>query len=272
MTVQFLINETTTILKSEDLIDLKIINHDKIVHPAAPWVLAIPCVIMLIAIQLTKRDNVPAMKVCILSMLLCLNFQLFVSLVELYKGVSNIDNAEGWMLLTGTLTFCVSVRFTQAFEETIRRIMGIQGYLWFYFISFLYLWGLFSQHYMPWFQCLNSLIIVPQIIYNAYYGIKPITSPYFYVMLLVSQLYILYVRGLPHNTVKLSPNYLVCTTIIWLIGMQLMVVFLQHKYGSRFFIPKRFLPNYYNYYVDITNELNSKLLENDCAICLFSLA
>jgi hypothetical protein len=36
-------------------------------------------------------------------------------LIELDKAIENIDNSEGWMLFTGIVTFCCSMRFTQSF-------------------------------------------------------------------------------------------------------------------------------------------------------------
>jgi hypothetical protein len=41
---------------------------------------------------------------------------------------------------------------------------------------------------------------------------------------------------------------------------------LQFKLGSRFFVPKRFLPNYYNYRRKI--KLDEMNREDECAICL----
>jgi hypothetical protein len=62
------------------------------------------------------KAAIPAIKISIMSLLLTLNFMLFVALHELYMGIANIDNGEGWMLLTGIVTFCCSMRFTQSFE------------------------------------------------------------------------------------------------------------------------------------------------------------
>jgi hypothetical protein len=51
-----------------------------------------------------------------------------------------------------------------------------------------------------------------------------------------------------------------------------MVVVLQNRYGSRFFVPKRYIPNSYNYYIDVeANDLNVELLGEDCPICLLPL-
>jgi hypothetical protein len=41
---------------------------------------------------------------------------------------------------------------------------------------------------------------------------------------------------------------------------------LQYRLGSRFFVPKRFLPNYYNYKQKV--RLSERNREADCSICL----
>ncbi len=49
----------------------------------------------------------------------------------------------------------------------------------------------------------------------------------------------------------------------------MVLIALQHRLGSRFFVPKRFLPNYYDYRIKIT--ANEETRELDCSICLQSL-
>lgn len=46
----------------------------------------------------------------------------------------------------------------------------------------------------------------------------------------------------------------------------MLILFLQHKCGSRFFIPKNFQPDYYNYNFKIKSSNDNKDLE--CSICL----
>lgn len=176
------------------------------------------------------------------------------------------------MLLTGAITFGCSMRFTQSFEETIRRITGIQGYIWFYFVSFLYLWCLFNYSLRTWFQLVNSLVLLPQIIHSAWRGVKPVTNLSYISVLLINQLYVLYYRGVPHNAMRISPNYMVCAGVCWILAAQLIFIILQNRYGSRFFILKRCIPNYHEYYMEVDmTELNVKLLGEDCPICLFPL-
>jgi hypothetical protein len=70
---------------------------------------------MFVGVHFTTKAGIPAIKISSLSLLLTLNFMLFVALIELDKAIENIDNSEGWMLFTGIVTFCCSMRFTQSF-------------------------------------------------------------------------------------------------------------------------------------------------------------
>lgn len=47
------------------------------------------------------------------------------------------------------------------------------------------------------------------------------------------------------------------------------LLYLQSRLGSRFFVPKRFLPNYFNYKLKIKLDEENKELE--CSICLQNL-
>jgi hypothetical protein len=49
---------------------------------------------MLLGVHFTIKAAIPAIKISILSLLITLNFMLFVALIELNKGIANIDNAE----------------------------------------------------------------------------------------------------------------------------------------------------------------------------------
>lgn len=270
--LSFVLNETHAQLNASSIFEIEIEKHERVYHSAAPWVLLIPSLLMLLALRFAVRALIPPMKISVLSLLFNLNFLLFVALLELYNGLDNIENSEGWMLFSGALTFCCSMYFTRDFEETIRRIATVRGYLWFYFVSFLYLWCLFNYHFKAWFQLLNSLVLLPQIVHNAWNGLKPVSSLSFFSVLLVNQLYMFYYRGVAHNIMRTSPDLRICAGICWLLALQLIVVVLQSRYGSRFFLPKRCLPQSHDYYLELDrSRLNTQLLGEDCAICLFPL-
>jgi hypothetical protein len=154
-------------------------------------------------------------------------------------------------MITGTLTFMVSVKFTQGFEEPARRLVGMQGYIGFCTITLVYLWTFFVFYWQGWFQIVNSLILLPQIIHNAYQGIKPGFNMGYYTVILSNQLYMLYYRGIPHNTTGISPSFGICMGILLSILFQLLILALQDKFGSRFFIPKCLIPNHYDYYMEV---------------------
>lgn len=89
---------------------------------------------------------------------------------------------------------------------------------------------------------------------------------------MLSQSYMLYYKGSPDNVMSLSPNYYVCIGIIISIILQMAFLFVQHKCGARFFIPKRCIPGYYNYIEVVEFDLTTRLMSEDCTICLLPLS
>ena len=112
--------------------------------------------------------EISPMKISLLTLFINLIFLLFISLIELYYGVMDINNPQGWLIFTGVITFSTVIRFVQCFEPVIRRINGIKGYLQFYALIFVYIWCLFSYGTTRWFMIINSFFFIPQIIHNAY--------------------------------------------------------------------------------------------------------
>ncbi len=88
---------------------------------------------------------------------------------------------------------------------------------------------------------------MPQIIHNVYKGIKPGFYFSYLFVVIINQIYIIYFRGCPSNIFMYSPNYYVCIGILISIIIQLIILYLQHLFGSRFFIPRRFIPGFFNY-------------------------
>ena len=54
-----------------------------------------------------------------------------------------------------------------------------------------------------------------------------------------------------------------------LFAMQVILLFLQSYLGSRFFVPKRFQPNYFDYKLRLLRDESTK--ERECSICLQNL-
>lgn len=62
------------------------------------------------------------------------------------------------------------------------------------------------------------------------------------------------------------PNIPLVIVLLAIFGLEMVLLALQNRLGSRFFVPKRFLPNYYNYKQKV--KMEGDLLEYECTICL----
>lgn len=94
---------------------------------------------------------------------------------------------------------------------------------------------------------------IPQIALNAFQGTRQPFLPSYAAGITLTRLFIpLYVFGCPENflTDLLGADIVSFSTCIFLVlwlGFQLVVLELQSRIGSRFFVPKRFLPVTYDY-------------------------
>ena len=57
--------------------------------------------------------------------------------------------------------------------------------------------------------------------------------------------------------------------LVSLYALELVLLYLQYKLGSRFFVPKRFQPNYFNYKRKL--KLTEENRDAECSICLMNL-
>ena len=79
-------------------------------------------------------------------------------------------------------------------------------------------------------------------------GNNPGFNPFYIFAFIGSRLLIpIYERLCPENRFNLSPNTAVVVVLISLFALQVLLLYLQSRLGSRFFVPKRFQPNYFNY-------------------------
>ena len=115
---------------------------------------------------------------------------------------------------------------------------------------------------------------IPQIVANAYNETRnALDHIYVYGMSASRLLLPFYFYGCPKNiTVPPDHHFLVCLTT-W-VAFQVLVLVLQDRWGPRFFVPARFLPEKYNYHRTIhfpqfaerDPETGSEVL--DCVICM----
>ena len=79
----------------------------------------------------------------------------------------------------------------------------------------------------------------------------------------------LYYRGCPANIYVIEPSSTFCAIWASLFLIQMFILYLQHKLGPRFFIPRCCIPGYYNY--SFKYKINEAEDVPDCPICLQAL-
>lgn len=143
-------------------------------------------------------------------------------------------------------------------------------YIQFYLGLFLYLTLTYFFAYDWWMILLRNLLLLPQIVHNVRLGQKPHFNVYYLFGYIGSRLLVpLYERACPENRFKLSPNPTLFLILLSVFLLEVILIGLQNRLGSRFFVPKRFLPNYYDYRLKIKG--SDSIAKEDCAICLQGL-
>lgn len=158
---------------------------------------------------------------------------------------------------------------TYVTQEQIRR-----GILCFYFklysmiAVFLFLFANFILN--NFFLILMSFYLVPQIVHNAIRGGRiDFNKAYMFLMVAVRAAIPLYFKGYAGNFLELRPSYWFCVIYVGLIAAQILVIYFQSVRGSKFFIPKRYLPQQYNYLCDLPEDIEAGLESNDdCVVCM----
>eukprot|EP01117_Protostelium_nocturnum_P001839 TRINITY_DN1230_c0_g1_i5.p2 TRINITY_DN1230_c0_g1~~TRINITY_DN1230_c0_g1_i5.p2 ORF type:complete len:593 (+),score=179.91 TRINITY_DN1230_c0_g1_i5:213-1781(+) len=119
---------------------------------------------------------------------------------------------------------------------------------------------------LPIFLLLLFSFFVPQIWTNVQLGSnKALQTKYIIGMALTRFLLPAYLLGCPNNFVRTETKpWLVIITGIWL-AIQVTVLLLQDRYGSRFFIPGTMLPEKYNYRRPLTVVSEEG---RECVICM----
>lgn len=201
-----------------------------------------------------------------------------------------------WIALLKLILFCIlemrivisiyQSRYSQELAQEgmagLRRRLATL-HLRFYGVFFLMLFLFFINQSSPlvivflFYSCW-----IPQIIYNSYAGTRNAFHPIYLYGMAISRLFIpLYFLGCPSNFViylvdknDFKISYFACFVLILWTAFQVSIIILQDKYGSRFFIPRKFLPERYDYYRHYQNVRNDEEvadeedgLVNECIIC-----
>lgn len=142
----------------------------------------------------------------------------------------------------------ISAKVIAKFAQLLYRITNIFSLCLLFssiFFSFVFLYKYFNS---PVFIIINSLFLLPQIIRSLRFGYK-LGNEYEYLIILASpQFYFLYFKGYSDNLLRYHPQPYVCLGVIVLAALQVWVVLSQNRKGPYFFINKRWLPNYFDYY------------------------
>jgi len=152
---------------------------------------------------------------------------------------------------------------------TLRRELGLL-YLRFYsllMVGFLFMYfvgGLFQI-----FVMLMYSFWVPQIYCNAVRDSNKALLPQYVIGISITRILIpLYFYGCPKNFIHAEPNYRLSMLLLLWMFAQVAFLFLQDKYGARFFIPKKFLPPKYDYSRQILLPPGET---KECVICMSTI-
>jgi hypothetical protein len=121
--------------------------------------------------------------------------------------------------------------------------------------------------YEIWSLLIQALLFVPQIVHNVRKGNNPFFYAYYIFGVLGMRMILpLYYRGCPSNIYVIEPSSAFCAIWVSLFAIQSTILYLQHKLGPRFFIPRCLIPGYYNYSFKYKVTEAEEVL--DCPICL----
>jgi len=154
--------------------------------------------------------------------------------------------------------------------DNLRRGLMI-FYLKFY--GFLSLFLLICYFVIPatWFLYVTSFFFIPQIVHNAIRGQRyKFNATYSFLLGFFRIVLPLYVKVCPVSIYKLTPDPIFGYSYTAIVILQILVLFLQSKLGTRFFVPSYCLPARYNYYVNVRTGVSEDEVES-CPICMDGL-
>eukprot|EP01017_Pseudomicrothorax_dubius_P007240 TRINITY_DN12217_c0_g1_i1.p1 TRINITY_DN12217_c0_g1~~TRINITY_DN12217_c0_g1_i1.p1 ORF type:complete len:403 (+),score=18.26 TRINITY_DN12217_c0_g1_i1:159-1367(+) len=113
------------------------------------------------------------------------------------------------------------------------------------------------------------LVYVPQIAHSAIKGVAVKDRLYILGLYPPKLLLILYLRGWQNNIFEIEPFPEVCIASFVLIAFQIVVILRQSSRGARFFIPKRFFSQSYEFRFKLNDEIDfGSIKDIECPICL----
>lgn len=246
------------------------------------------CVIKLYGIiqilKLINESSQNANKISILTIGMATGWDTYLFLFHLYEAMDN-DSLFHFFITPSFWYFILSSIFEMRFLVILWKFRymedindgeneNMRSPIVFYLKLYCLLIGfLISVYYLVlynWFVFISYFFFLPQIIHNAMRGQNcGFDFNYIFFFIGIRILIPLYFRGCPNNLFRLTPGASFCFLLNGAMCLQIFIIFLQMKFGSRFFIPKICLPPIYNYFVDYIVDLNEIIPEyDDCVICM----
>jgi len=107
---------------------------------------------------------------------------------------------------------------------------------------------------------------VPQIAHNIKTGERlAVEGRFLFGVTAIRLFFPLYIYGCPQNFLEIPTNNTVVCGLLVLSGLQFFILKSMDRWGSRFFIPKRLQPNYYEYHQAFIIDPENC---DTCAICM----
>ncbi|KAL7086911.1 hypothetical protein ACP275_13G032200 [Erythranthe tilingii] len=107
---------------------------------------------------------------------------------------------------------------------------------------------------------------IPQIVLNVVRDSRKPLHVHFILGMTITRIAIpLYIFGCPHNFMRIEADRNWCICLAIFMGLQALILILQHYFGSRCFIPRQVLPDKYSYYRRFHQGSNNGI---DCVICM----
>ncbi|KAK1358909.1 Transmembrane E3 ubiquitin-protein ligase 1 [Heracleum sosnowskyi] len=120
--------------------------------------------------------------------------------------------------------------------------------------------------FLPFLLLLVYSFWIPQIVTNIFRNPRKPLHPYFIIGMSVTRLAIpLYIFGCPRNFMHSKPDKNWCICLVGFVGLQVLILLLQHYPGSRSFILYQILPIKYNYHKRSDQDINCATY---CVICM----
>lgn len=204
---------------------------------------------------------------------ICFSIFLMRWMLLIWKARRPSGFSEGWEAMRRELSMLYS-RFYGSLLLGIFLLYQLQSHVRFFVMALYSFW-------------------VPQIILNAVEDHRRPLLPVYIIATSITRLAIpLYFWGCPHNFLHIEPQPLFSLALVSWLTSQALILLSQYKFGPRWFIPKEFLPEKYDYFRPVTVEddemvdleaqegrENSPLVSaehpearRECCICMDSVA